>query len=97
MKFDLMSDIFEMEKIMLGSPYDAQWYACTLVFQSLQEYFWSGWPYPHMICFVLHHSSIEVQDLLSFGMKLNQKVVLKSALPKHFPLTDSQSARPDQS
>lgn len=36
-------------------------------------------------------SNLEVQDLLSFRMKLNQKMLLKSALTEHLLLMDSQS------
>lgn len=50
---------------------------------------------PYNTFYFALQSSLEVHDLFSFGMKLNQKMLLKSALTEHFLLMDSQSTRPD--
>ena len=50
---------------------------------------------PYNMFYFALQSSLEVHDLLSFEMKLNQKMLLKNALSEHFLQMDSQSTRPD--
>lgn len=75
---------------MLGSASDAR---CMYISISLATRVLLKWltlsPY-NWFHFAVQ-SSLELHDLISFGMKLNQKMLLKSVLAEHFLLMDSQS------
>lgn len=45
---------------------------------------------PHYMFYFLLQSSLEVYELLSFGIKPNQEMLLKNAVIEHFLLMDSQ-------